>query len=153
MAVNVQPGQMMPEVAGPTQAGTPLSTRDYLGKWLVLYFYPKDKTPGCTREAKAFNEHLEALRARGAEVVGVSVDSVDSHRSFADMCALRFPLIADEDRSIASRLGLLNEKGTSARRTTFLIDPAGRVARIFKNVKVDGHVEEVLKALEQLQAR
>lgn len=152
MPVQVRVGEPLPELAGPTQAGTTVSTRDYLGKWLVLYFYPRDKTPGCTREAMAFNQHLEALRARQAEVVGVSVDSVASHRSFADACGLRFPLISDKDRSISGRLGVLNERG-SARRTTFIIDPDGRVARIFENVKVDGHVEQVLQALDELRQR
>lgn len=142
----------MPEVAGPTQAGTRLSSRQFLGKWLVLYFYPRDKTPGCTREAQAFNAHLEDLRDRDAEVVGVSVDSEASHRSFADACGLRFPLISDRDKAISRNLGVLNEKGTSALRTTFVIDPQGRIARIFENVKVDGHVDEVLKSLDQLRS-
>lgn len=142
----------MPEVAGLTQAGTRISTKDFLGKWLVLYFYPKDKTSGCTREAQAFNAALDALRQRQAEVVGVSVDSVRSHQSFADAYGLRFPLISDADKSITSSLGLLNEKGTSARRTTLLVDPQGRVHRIFENVKVDGHVDEVLRALDEARA-
>ena len=150
MPLQVRVGELLPELAGPTQAGTTISTKEYLGKWLVLYFYPKDKTPGCTREAMAFNQHLEDLRARQAEVVGVSVDSVASHRSFADECNLRFPLISDADRSISSRLGVLNERG-SAQRTTFIIAPDGRIARIFENVKVDGHVEEVLQALDELR--
>lgn len=141
----------MPEVAGPTQAGTRVSTRQFVGKWLVLYFYPKDKTSGCTREAQAFNAHLEAFRERNAEVVGVSVDSEASHRGFADALGLRFPLISDKDKSICRRLDVLNEKGTSARRTTFLIDPEGRVAHVFEDVKVDGHVEEVLRTLDRLR--
>ena len=151
MTLSVKSGDPLPEVAGPTQAGTVLSTRSFQGRWLVLYFYPKDKTPGCTREAQAFNRHLEDFRARGAEVVGVSVDSVASHQSFADACGLRFPLISDADRSIGGRLGVLNERGT-ARRTTFLVAPDGRVARVFENVKVDGHVEEVLRALDELRS-
>ena len=151
MAVAVAPGDVMPEVAGPTQAGTRISTRQFLGKWLVLYFYPKDNTPGCTREARAFNEHLEAFRQRNAEVVGVSVDSEASHRSFADACGLRFPLISDKDKSICRRLDVLNDRGTSARRTTFIIDPEGRVAHVFENVKVDGHVEQVLRTLDELR--
>lgn len=151
MPLSVGVGDELPEVAGPTQAGTVLSSREFAGRWLVLYFYPRDNTPGCTREAQAFNEHLEQLRSRNAEVVGVSVDSVASHRRFADSCGLRFPLISDADRAISGRLGVLNERG-SARRTTLIVDPAGRVARIFENVKVDGHVEEVLRTLEELQA-
>lgn len=152
MALSVQIGDEMPEVAGPTQSGTVLSSRSFLGRWLVLYFYPRDLTPGCTREARAFNESLEQLRERGAEVVGVSVDTPQSHRRFADACGLRFPLISDRERRAAERLGILNERGTSARRTTFLVDPSGRVARIFENVKVDGHVEQVLRALDELRA-
>lgn len=151
MATAVRPGDEMPEVAGPTQADTRLSSRDFLGRWLVLYFYPKDNTPGCTREARAFDASLEALRERGAEVVGVSVDSAESHRRFADACGIRFPLISDHDRSIARRLGVLNDRGTSARRVTFLIDPQGRVAHVFEDVKVDGHAEEVLRTLDRLR--
>jgi len=151
VAVAVKPGDEMPEVAGPTQAGTRLSTRQFLGKWLVLYFYPKDNTPGCTREARAFDAILEALRERDAEVVGVSVDSEASHRRFADACGLRFPLISDHDRSISRQLDVLNERGTSARRVTFLIDPEGRVAHVFEDVKVDGHAEEVLRTLDRLR--
>lgn len=151
MAVAVRIGDEMPEVTGPTQSGTVLSSRSFLGRWLILYFYPKDQTPGCTREAQAFNERLEDLRSRGAEVVGVSVDSAESHRRFADACGLRFPLISDRERAAARRLGILNERGTSARRTTFIVDPAGRVARIFENVKVDGHVDQVLQALDEVR--
>lgn len=141
----------MPEVAGPTQWGRRVSTRDFPGKWLVVYFYPKDNTPGCTREAQAFNARLEAFRERGAEVLGVSTDSEQSHCRFAEAHDLRFPLVSDHDRSVCRALGVLNDRGTSARRTTFLVDPRGRVARIFEDVKVDGHADEVLAALDALR--
>lgn len=152
MPIPLQPGQPMPAVAGPTQSGTPVSTETFRGRWVVLYFYPKDNTSGCTREAQAFNASLERFRAEGAEVIGVSVDSVASHRRFADMHGLRFPLISDADRQISTRLGVLNEKGTSARRTTFLVDPEGRLAKVFENVRVDGHVEQVLEAIRNARA-
>lgn len=149
MAIQVRAGEPLPEIAGQTQSGAVVSTSQFRGQWLVVYFYPKDKTPGCSREAQAFDAALESLRSRGAEVIGVSVDSAASHRSFADTYGLRFPLIADPDKQITRRLGLINEKGTSARRTTLLVDPEGRVVRVFENVKVDGHVEAVLQALDE----
>jgi peroxiredoxin Q/BCP len=123
------------------------------GRWVVLYFYPKDDTPGCTREAQAFSAAVKKLAAAGATVLGVSKDSIKSHCGFRDKYALRFPLLSDPELVVHRAYGAYGEKTMYGKkvmgtiRSTFLIDGKGRIARAWRNVKVDGHVEQVLEAL------
>ncbi|RMF33746.1 MAG: thioredoxin-dependent thiol peroxidase [Chlorobiota bacterium] len=150
-------GQMAPEFTAFDQDGRAISLADYRGKWVVLYFYPKDNTSGCTREACAFRDAMEEVTSVGAVVIGVSPDSVRSHRNFADKYNLPFRLVADEDHQIAQAYGVWKEKTLYGRtswgieRTTFIIAPDGRIAAIFPKVKVDGHVEQVLETLRAFQ--
>jgi thioredoxin-dependent peroxiredoxin len=136
------------------KAGSTLSDSDFRGRRLVLYFYPKNDTPGCTRQALAFEEHRAAFAALGTSVVGVSRDSLERHRKFADKYALRFPLLSDTDLNAHRAFGVWGEKMMYGKpvlgviRTTFVIDPVGRIERIFRNVKVDGHAEAVIAALQ-----
>ncbi|MBB6431456.1 thioredoxin-dependent thiol peroxidase [Algisphaera agarilytica] len=125
------------------------------GKWVVLYFYPKDSTPGCTKEACAFRDAAADLQKAGAVVFGVSPDDVKSHAKFAAKQELNFPLLADPDQAICTKYGVWQEKSMYGKkymgvvRTTYLIDPKGKVAHRWDKVKVPGHVEAVLEALEE----
>lgn len=149
-----QPGDLAPDFTLPDQHGRPRALHDWRGRWLVLYFYPKDDTPGCTREACHFRDDIQGVRARGAEVVGVSLDSTASHRAFAEKYALPFPLLADPDRRVAAAYGSLFALGplAFARRDSFIIDPQGRVARVYRGVDPQAHAEQVLSDLDALQA-
>ncbi len=146
-------GDKAPDFAAPDQDGTIRRLKDYEGKKLVLYFYPKDMTSGCTVEACDFRDNLNRLIGHGAELLGVSPDSSKSHQKFITKESLNFPLLADEDRAVASAYGVWVEKSMYGRkymgveRTTFIIDEKGRIAHIFAKVKVKGHVDEVLNAL------
>jgi peroxiredoxin Q/BCP len=138
------------------QAGTWHSLAEYRGKWLVLYFYPKDDTPGCTTQACEFRDNIFAFNKRGAAIVGVSVDDVASHQAFAEEHSLPFTLLADPTKETATAYGVLhNALGIMeiAARETFIIDPQGRVARHYASVDPKGHSATVLKDLEALQAR
>ncbi|MBI3322070.1 MAG: thioredoxin-dependent thiol peroxidase [Candidatus Omnitrophica bacterium] len=133
--------------------GESVSLAELKGKKVVLYFYPKDDTPGCTREACAFRDCLAQIKKKGAVVLGVSPDSVDSHGKFKKKFTLNFPLLSDPDKKMAQAYGVWKEKSMYGKtymgieRTTFLLDEEGRVTRVFPKVKVDGHFEEVLAAL------
>ncbi|MFZ0770429.1 MAG: peroxiredoxin [Candidatus Sulfotelmatobacter sp.] len=146
------PGSIAPDFTLASQEGTSVSLKDYRGKWVVLYFYPKDQTPGCTREARNFQVDQSKYDQRGAVVLGVSVDSVDSHRKFCAKEGLNFKLLADSDGKVSREYGSLINLGVTkiAARHTFLIDPSGRVARAFTNVDPGRHSEDVLAALDQL---
>jgi thioredoxin-dependent peroxiredoxin len=150
-----RPGAAAPGFSMVDQGGQRHGLADYHGRWLVLYFYPRDETASCTLEAQAFQAQLATLRDRGVAVLGVSLDGPESHRCFADKNALRFPLLADIGGTAARAYGVLTggEGGPHARRITFLIDPGGRVARRYLAVRVEGHVQEVLQDLDDLQAR
>jgi peroxiredoxin Q/BCP len=126
----------------------------YAGKWLVLYFYPKDGTPGCTKQVCAFRDEITKVRAAGAEVVGVSVDAVASHEKFAKEHNVPFPLLADVDTSTAKAYGVLTAKAgfEYARRDTFVIDPHGKIARHYADVDPEQNVSQVLEDLARLQA-
>jgi peroxiredoxin Q/BCP len=143
------PGAAAPDFRLPDQHGKPHGLGDYAGRWLVLYFYPKDNTPGCTREACAFRDGLARLEAAGASVVGVSVDSQASHAGFAEKYRLPFPLLADADGSVSRRYGVLMDWQVfrMARRATFLISPAGRLQRVYARVDPNRHAEEILADL------
>jgi peroxiredoxin Q/BCP len=151
MEVKVRLGDRAPDFEGQTSDGSKLGLKDFVGKRnVVLYFYPKDDTPGCTKEACSFRDNLQPIRNMGAEVIGVSLDSIESHRKFADKYNLPFPLISDKDKRIAKAYGVLKETGTSASRVTFIIDRKGKVAKIFPKVDVTKHTEEVVSALKEI---
>jgi peroxiredoxin Q/BCP len=148
-------GSNAPEFTLPSQEGTGISLKDYRGSWVVLYFYPKDQTPGCTREAHNFQIDQAKYVERHAVVLGVSVDSVDSHKKFCAKEGLNFKLLADSDGKVSREYGSLTNLGIvkMAARHTFLIDPAGKIAKAYTSVDAARHSEEVLAALDQLQKR
>ncbi len=149
--MEIKVGDQAPDFEGPTSDGPRLGLKEFVGKKnVVLYFYPKDDTPGCTKEACSFRDNLQSIRSTGAEVIGVSLDTVESHKQFAAKYGLPFPLISDNEKKIATAYGVLRDTGTSANRVTFLIDKKGRVAKIFPKVDVTNHSEEVVAALKQL---
>ena len=153
MGIIVKVGETAPDFDGPTWNGTRLGLKDFVGKKnVVLYFYPKDDTPGCTKEACSFRDNLRSIRDLGTEIVGVSLDSVESHRKFATKYALPFPLVTDEDKRIANAYGVLRETGNRTQRVTFLIDKNGKIAKIFPKVDVTSHTEEILAALKELSS-
>ncbi|MCU0411593.1 MAG: thioredoxin-dependent thiol peroxidase [Bacteroidetes bacterium] len=146
-------GDKAPDFALPSTDGTIMRLKDLKGKKTVLYFYPKDNTSGCTKEACAFQENLAGVKKAGAAIVGVSADSIASHQKFAGKFGLQFPLISDESREMLSAYGVWKQKSMYGRkyfgieRTTFVIDEKGIVRHIFEKVKVNGHVDEVLTVL------
>src|SRR5271169_4939444 len=146
-------GSNAPDFTLPSQQGASVSLKDYRGGWVVLYFYPKDQTPGCTREAHNFQVDQAKYAERHAVVLGVSVDSVDSHKKFCAKEGLNFKLLADRDGKVSHAYGSLTNLGVVkfAARHTFLIDPSGKVAKAYTSVDPVRHSEEVLAALDQLQ--
>ncbi|MEN3185356.1 MAG: peroxiredoxin [Atribacterota bacterium] len=128
-----------------------LRKQDLLGKWVIMYFYPRDGTPGCTKEALEFSQRLQEIHALGGEVVGVSTQSAESHRRFAEKYGLKHILMSD-DGTLSNALGILQKIGTAA-RSTFLISPEGKIEKVWKKVKVRGHVEEVIENLKALHSR
>ena len=150
-----QPGAPAPEFALPDADGAERRLAEWRGKWVVLYFYPKDDTPGCTMEAGKFRDSLPAFQSMNAQVVGVSLDDGASHRAFAEKHKLPFPLLVDAGGGVARRYGALSDFGVLrfARRYTFLIDPDGRIARSYLQVDASGHAAEVLADLKSLVAR
>jgi peroxiredoxin Q/BCP len=146
-------GSAAPGFTLPSQEGSPVSLQDYRRKWVVLYFYPEDQTPGCTREAHNFEVDQPKYPARNAVVLGVSVDSVESHKKFCAKEGLNFKLLADTNGKVTKEYGSLNNLGVVkfAARHTFLIDPNGKIAKVYPSVDAKGHSEEVLAALDQLQ--
>lgn len=145
-------GEKAPEFEMQDQTGKTTKLADFRGKQnVVLYFYPKDDTPGCTKEACTFRDELPSFSGLDAQILGVSVDNVKSHEKFAQKYSLNFPILADEHKKVAESYGVLKETG-SAMRTTFIIDKQGIIRQIFPGVKVDGHSEEVRKTLQGLSA-
>ena len=146
-------GQLAPDFELPDAAGTTHRLSDYRGRWVVLYFYPRDDTPGCTTQACSFRDHYAELAPRNAVVVGVSTDSVESHRAFAQKYELPFTLLADEHRAANEAYGVWKPRERDGKtfmmteRTTFLIDPAGRIARVWPRATPADHAVEVLAAL------
>ena len=141
----------------PNQDNAEISLLNFRGSYVVLYFYPKDKTPGCTTEACDFRDSMESLNALGAVVLGVSPDSVKSHQSFIGKESLNFTLLSDTNKEVLKMYGAFGVKKLYGKeyegviRSTFLIDPQGKIAYIWKNVKVKGHIEEVREKLEALR--
>ena len=152
-----EPSDLIPAFNAMATQGLAFSDKDLQGRITVLYFYPKDDTPGCTTEGQAFRDHLAAFQEQGAQIVGVSRDSLSSHEKFCTKYSLPFPLIADGDETLCNLFGVLKEKNMYGRkvmgieRSTFLIDPTGRVARVWRKVTIEGHVPEVLAAVEALR--
>ena len=149
-------GKKAPAFSLETDSGDNVSLKSFAGKFLVLYFYPRDNTPGCTREAIAFNDQLRKIKALGAEVIGVSKDSVASHCGFRDKYALKFPLASDPDLAAHKAYGAFGEKTMYGKkvkgtiRSTFVVTPDGRVGKVFSPVKVDGHADKVIEAIKLL---
>jgi peroxiredoxin Q/BCP len=145
----LEEGTAAPDFTLPTDDGGEVSLSDYRGKKVVLYFYPKDNTPGCTREACNFRDDHSKLNAAGAVVLGVSPDSVKSHMGFKLKFSLPFALLSDPERVVAKMYGALTDEGKII-RSTFVVDEDGSIAKVFPKVQVDGHSDEVLAALSEI---
>lgn len=147
-APRLQPGRPAPDFEAPITSGEVIRLSNYRGRRVILYFYPKDDTPGCTVEACGLRDHYDRIRELGAEVLGVSVDGAESHRKFTEKFNIPYPLVADADAKIAEAYGVYNAERKMARRVTFLIDEQGNIQRVFDPVKPDMHPREVLDALK-----
>jgi peroxiredoxin Q/BCP len=153
LELKLKEGDKAPEFSVATGGSGKVSLADYPGKNVILYFYPKDDTPGCTKEACTFRDHFSEFKRRGAVVLGVSTDSVKSHNKFVEKFNLPFTLLADEDKKIVEAYGVWGEKSFMGRkymgtnRVTFLIGPDGKIKKIWPQVKPEEHAAEVLAAL------
>ena len=146
-------GQVAPTFTLPSQDGSQISLESFRGKWVVLYFYPKDMTPGCTIEAHNFQRDQTKFDAVDAVILGVSLDTPDSHKNFCTKEGLTFRLLADPEHKVVDEYGSLGSFATFkiANRNTFLIDPQGKIVKVWTGVKVDHHSEEVLAAIAELK--
>jgi thioredoxin-dependent peroxiredoxin len=157
--MNVQVNKLAPNFKLPDQDNQSHQLSDYKGQWVLLYFYPKDDTPGCTTEACSLRDNLPRFNNIKAVVLGISTDSVASHKKFADKYRIPFTLLADENKQVVQQYGVWGEKKFMGRtymgilRTSFLIDPQGKVAKIYEKVKPAVHAEQVLDDLEQLKKK
>ena len=146
-------GDPAPDFRLPADDGKTYALKDLRGQKVVLYFYPKDDTPGCTKEACSFRDNLARVRSKGAVVLGVSKDDLESHAKFREKYSLSFPLLSDPEGKVLGAYGVSKEKSLYGKtfmgieRTTFVIDENGRIRKVFPRVKVDGHTDEVLAAL------
>ncbi len=138
-------GQQLPDVDFVTEDGEKLAAGVLTGQKTVLYFYPKDDTPGCTKEACAFRDRMDDYRGAGIQVYGVSLDSPESHRRFREKNNLNFPLLTDEEGRAAEALGVLRENRQVANRVTFLLDPEGKIAKVYPEVSPETHADEILQ--------
>lgn len=149
-------GSKAPQFTLESQDGKKVSLKDFLGKKVVLYFYPKDDTPGCTKEACSFTDSYADFKKQGAVVLGVSADSVDSHKKFERKHKLSITLLSDPEKEVINKYGVWKEKNMYGRksmgieRTTVLIDAGGKIAKVFPKVRVDGHTEKVLEELKKI---
>jgi peroxiredoxin Q/BCP len=150
MTTMPQQGQRLPNIQFVTEGGEQLSARDLGSQRTVLYFYPKDDTPGCTKEACAFRDRLGDYEKAGIQVYGVSLDSPESHRRFREKYNLNFPLLTDEGGRAAEALGVLREGREKANRVTFLLDADGRIAKVYPEVSPETHADEILEDAESL---
>ncbi len=144
MANLPQQGQPLPEIDLTAEDGSRLGSEDLAGQKTVLYFYPKDDTPGCTKEACAFRDRMGDYGEAGIKVYGVSLDSPESHREFREKYNLNFPLLTDEDGRAAEALGILRDNGEVANRVTFLLAPDGNIAKVYPEVSPETHADEIL---------
>jgi peroxiredoxin Q/BCP len=155
MTLNV--GDKAPDFTLPSDGGGSITLSDYKGRMIVLYFYPKDDTPGCTKEACSFSENLQALNALNAVVIGVSKDSVAKHDKFKSKYNLAFPLVSDENDAICELYNVWTEKSMYGKtfmgveRSTYLIDIDGTIKRIWRKVKVDGHTQEIMDTISDIR--
>ncbi len=153
----IEAGEKAPAFTLTADDGSKVRLSDLKGQPVVVYFYPRDDTPGCTREACAFRDQHAAIKKLGAKVLGISTDSIESHEKFRDKYELNFPLLADPDHKVAEKFGAWREKNMYGKksmgiqRSTFLIDADGKVAKVWKAVKVDGHDEHVIAAIKELK--
>jgi len=152
----IEAGQKAPAFTLTADDGQKVRLSELKGQPVVVYFYPRDDTPGCTREACAFRDQSAALKKLGAKVLGISADSTASHEKFRDKFKLNFPLLSDPDHAVAEKYGAWREKNMYGKksmgiqRSTFLIDSGGKVAKVWKAVKVDGHDAQVIAAIKEL---
>jgi thioredoxin-dependent peroxiredoxin len=152
--MTLKTGDKAPEFSLPASTGDTISLADLAGSKVVLYFYPKDDTPGCTREACGFRDMEVPLQSAGIKVLGVSSDSTDSHRQFTEKFSLPFPLLSDEKKEVINAYGVWGERQVRGqtimgiRRMTFLIDEEGIIRKIWPNVTPDGHAQEILEAVQ-----
>jgi peroxiredoxin Q/BCP len=151
-------GTKAPDFTADIENGEKLTLSDYKGKWVVLYFYPKDNTSGCTKEACEFKDNMERITSMGAEVIGVSKDSVKSHNNFINKFELNFHLVADPEKEVCELYDIMGEKKMYGKtymgiiRSTYIIDPEGTIREVYSKVKVAGHVDAVIEKLEELQS-
>ena len=154
--MKLEVGQMSPEIELPDQNGATQKLSDYHGKWVLLYFYPQDFTGGCTTEACTLRDAFPSFGDINAVVLGVSVDSVESHKQFADKYRLPFTLLSDGDKKAVAEYGVWREKEVDGKkfmgtlRTSFLVNPEGKIAKIYEGVVPEVHAQEVLKDLNEL---
>lgn len=152
-------GDDAPLFSLPSTTGKPVDLTELRGKWIVLYFYPKDDTSGCTTEARGFRDAMKDLTKFGVQVLGVNCDDIASHEKFAKKNKLNFPLLSDVKQKVVEDYGVLTEKSFLGKnkvviaRTTFVIDPGGRIAKVFTNVKPEKHHQEVLEYLKTIMTR
>jgi len=155
----VEPGQKAPDFCLLDENGDTVCLKDFKGKWVVLYFYPKDNTPGCTKEAQDFSDKLDEFEKLKAVVIGISPDSVESHRRFKEKKGLKVKLLSDEGKEVVNAYGVWQKKKNFGKeyygvvRTTYLIDPEGKVAHLWKKVRVKGHADAVLEKIKELQGK
>jgi len=155
LAATPSVGQPAPAFKLQDQDGKWHSLGDYKGKWVAVYFYPKDDTPGCTTQACSFRDNIFAFNKEGAVILGISVDDVESHKKFAEKHGLPFALLADADKAVAKQYGVLKNYGVAefARRDTFIIDPEGRIAKHYESVDPDGHSKVVLEDIKAMKSK
>ncbi|MDO8504087.1 MAG: thioredoxin-dependent thiol peroxidase [bacterium] len=153
--MQMKPGQEALDFTLPDQNGKLRTLSEYTGSWVLLYFYPKDDTPGCTKEACVIRDSFAEFKKTGVEVLGVSVDSIASHKKFEEKYGLPFILLADENKEVVKKYGVWAPKKFMGReyfgthRTSFLINPKGKIAKVYKNVKPEVHAKEVLEDLNK----
>ena len=154
MPKELQDGDIAPGFSLENDAGQKTSLKDFRGKKVVLYFYPRDDTPGCTKEACNFRDSLDSIIGKDAAVLGISMDSISSHKKFREKYSLNFPLLSDTSGEVTKAYGVYKQKNMygvirwGIERSTFIIDEDGKIAKIWRKVKVDGHKDEVLQALQ-----
>jgi thioredoxin-dependent peroxiredoxin len=156
--MNIEIGISAPDFVAKNDIGVEVKLSDNKGKWVVLYFYPKDDTSGCTAEACSFRDNMEIITDIGAVVIGVSPDSVKSHTNFKQKYNLNFNLISDSEKEICNIYEIMGEKSMFGKkymgviRSTFIISPDGKISYIYRNVKIDGHVEDIISKLKDLMS-